>query len=103
MPQEGRRVPVTCRNKADPPRFPVQTLRFFWVEVNFWGAGAKGAGHARAKVSVIGQGDGEVEESGRKVREGGAGSWMGRSPSYRCYVGARVVGSIGLEVEVGFW
>ena len=33
-------------------------------EVNCWGTGAKGAGHARAGVGMTGQGDIEAEEFG---------------------------------------
>ena len=53
------------------------------AEVNCWGAGDEEAGHDRAGVGMTGQGDVGTEDSGQKVRERGAGPWVGISPSAR--------------------
>ena len=71
------------------------------MEVNCWGAGSEGAGHARARVGMIGQGYVEAEEAGKKVRPGNAGPWVGVSPSDGWDVGVRVMMSTGLKAEVG--
>ena len=56
------------------------------MKVKCWGAGDKGAVHARSRVGMTRQGDAEVEEVGQKVGVGDAIPWMGRYPYYRCDV-----------------
>ena len=43
------------------------------VEVECWGAGAKGSRNARDGVGMTGRGDAKSGEAGRRSGEGGAG------------------------------
>ena len=79
------------------------SILFGREEVDCWGAGVEGVGHARAGLGLTRQGDVEVEEAGRKVRAGCAKPLVGIPPSDRCDVGARVMVSSRLELEACFW
>ena len=73
------------------------------AEVECWGDGAKGVGHARSRVGMTRQGDVDAEESGQKVGAVFSGPWVGIPPSIGRYVGARAMSSAGIEVEALFW
>ena len=66
---------------------------FVRVEVKCWGSRVEGDRYARAGVSMNGQGDIEVEESGQKVGEEVAVPWLGIYPSIVCYAGVGVTSS----------